>query len=376
MGEATPSSSGEIDLQAIRAGIDALDEQLIDLLNQRAALVLQVAEVKKRADLDIYVPCREESLLKRLAQYNQRCGGLLSERGIRAIFREIMSAALALEDNLRIAYLGPAGSWTHQVAISKFGQSVEYLAQPSVESCFDRVLARDASYAVLPLEHSHEGVVEHTLDHLCDSALRIYAQIPWSLEMVVMAQSAQVAPKIIFGSAQSLETCRPWLMQRFPAALLQPCESSNLAVEAATRQADCAAVGTPLAAELAGLRVLAGSPPERNSQARFIILGPRCGPPSAQDHSMLMIEACDRVGSLANLLLQFARHDIQVRHLETRQPRSSTGPATFFVELSGHADVDPLRGCLEDLSRQGISHRVLGSYPAMNDGLSRQNVAT
>lgn len=364
MADPAPHPETPLDLQGIRSRIDALDERLIDLLNQRAALVMQVAEVKKRQDLDIYVPGREESLLRRLEQYNTQSGGRLAGRGIRAIFREIMSAALALEDNLRIAYLGPAGSWTHQVALSKFGQSVDYLAQPSIEACFQRVHSREASYAVLPFEHSQEGVVEHTLDHLCDSTLCIYAQIPWTLQTVVMSQRDLASPRVIFGSAQALELCRHWLSQRFPEALLQPCESSNLAASAALQHEDSAAVGTPLAAELGGLRVLAGSPPDSTSQARFIILGPRSGPPSGMDNSMLMIEACDQVGSLASLLMTFASHEIQVRHLETRQPSKPGGAALFFVELGAHSDDPPLKACLREFSDKGIVHKVLGSYPS------------
>ena len=162
-------------LDQTRAQIDAIDQQLIRLLNERAGLVQEIGEIKKKDGLDIYVPGREEALLRKLCQLNAAQNGKLTEKAIRAIFREVMSAALALENNLKIAFLGPAGSWTHQVAMHKFGNSVEYVPEASTEGVFSLVSSRQADYGVLPIEHSAEGAVHHTLDHLVDSPLQIYA---------------------------------------------------------------------------------------------------------------------------------------------------------------------------------------------------------
>src|SRR6476661_9365158 len=175
-------------LEAARTKIDAIDNQLISLLNQRAELVHEVGQIKKKDGLEIYVPGREEKLLRKLTEINAAQNGKLTEKAIRSIFREIMSAALALENSLKICYLGPAGSWTHQVAINKFGNSVEYVAEVSTEGVFARVASQQVDYSVLPIEHSTEGAVHHTLDHLVDSPLQIYAQILWKLETVIMAK--------------------------------------------------------------------------------------------------------------------------------------------------------------------------------------------
>jgi chorismate mutase/prephenate dehydratase len=166
-------------LDEVRQKIDSIDQQLLRLLNERAELVHAVGEIKRKDDLDIYVPGREDKLLRKLAEINRAQNGRLTERAIRAIYREIMSAALALEDSLKIAYLGPTGSWTHQAAVNKFGHCVEYLAEASTEGVFGRVAAQTADYGVLPIEHSTEGAVHHTLDHLADSTLQIYAEILW-----------------------------------------------------------------------------------------------------------------------------------------------------------------------------------------------------
>ena len=161
-------------LDDIRIKIDEIDTQLLDLLSARADLVHEVGVIKKKEGLQIYAPDREEALLQSLSQKNK---GRLPEKSIRAIYREIMSAALALEEDLKIAYLGPEGTWTHQAAIQKFGHSVAYTPHPSFAEVFDSVTRRRADYGVVPIENSTEGAVSHTLDLFVDSPLRICAQI-------------------------------------------------------------------------------------------------------------------------------------------------------------------------------------------------------
>jgi len=360
---ATPAS---LDLQAIRVRIDAIDEQLIRLLNERGDLVLEVGEVKKKAGLDIYVPGREEALLRKLCQINAAQHGKLTEKAIRSIFREIMSAALALEDSLKIAYLGPAGSWTHQVAVHKFGNSVEYIAEAAIEGAFARVASRDVDYAVLPIEHSTEGAVHHTLDHLVDAKLQIYAEILWKVETVVMAKDDDTPLTAIYGHPQMLAPCRPWLSQRFPGVKLVESASSSLAATHAETEIGAAAVGTPLGAELHELKVIAASPREFSSRARFIILGRRSGDPSGNDNTMLMVHASDRVGALLEVLKVFASRNVNVRQIENRPvPDDASGTqARFFLEISGHHEDQTLQEVIADLEKQGAKVKVLGSYPA------------
>lgn len=169
-------------LEEVRIKIDAVDQQLLRLLSERAELVHEVGEIKRKDGLEIYAPEREEKLLRKLAAQNTEMSGRLPEKSIRAIFREIMSAALALEMPLKIAYVGPTGSWTHQVALRKFGHSLTYLSENGADGVFDRVASGAADYGVLPIEHSTEGAVHHTLDHLVDSPLQICAQILWRTE--------------------------------------------------------------------------------------------------------------------------------------------------------------------------------------------------
>lgn len=353
-------------LEETRQQIDAVDQQLIRLLNERAELVQRVGEIKKKDGLDIYVPGREEKLLRKLSELNRAQNGKLTEKAIRAIYREIMSAALALENSLKIAYLGPAGSWTHQVAVHKFGNSVEYVPECSTEGVFARVASRQLDYGVLPIEHSAEGAVHHTLDHLVDSPLQIYAEILWKVETVVMAKVDPAAVTTIYGHPQMLAPCRAWLAQSFPNAQLIESASSSLAATHAGTEAGAAAIGTPLSAELHGLRVLATSPREYASRARFIILGRRSGDPTGNDNTMLMVHARDRVGALLEVLQVFASRNVSVRQIENRPvPGDLTGSeARFFLEISGHHEEPTLSSAVADLEKLGATVKLLGSYPA------------
>ena len=191
-----------MNLDDIRIGIDKIDRELLDLLSQRAELVHEVGVVKKRDGLQIYAPEREEALLRKLVEMNQ---GRLPEKSIRAIYREIMSAALALEDDLQIAYLGPEGTWTHQAAIKKFGHSVAYSSQPNFAEVFDQVSRRKADYGVVPIENSTEGAVSHTLDLFVDSPLQICAQILLRIENGLMASIPREEIRTLYSQLRSLK---------------------------------------------------------------------------------------------------------------------------------------------------------------------------
>lgn len=355
-----------MNLEAARAKIDGIDEQLVRLLNERAELVHIIGEIKKKDGLDIYVPGREENLLRKLNELNEAQKGKLTEKAIRSIFREIMSAALALENSLKIAYLGPAGSWTHQVALSKFGNSVEYLAEASTEGVFCRVASQQADYGVLPIEHSTEGAVHHTLDHLVDSPLQIYAEILWKVETVIMSKTDGAEVNVVYGQPQMLAHCHTWLAQAFPSARWIETPNSGTAAAHAETEIGAAALGTRLSAELHGLRIIATSPREYASRARFIILGRRSGPASGNDNTMLMVHARDKVGALLELLQIFAAQNISVRQIENRPvPGDIAGiQARFFLEVSGHHEDPIIQAVIVELQKHGATVKLLGSYPA------------
>lgn len=355
-------------LKDIRAKIDRVDRKLLKLLSERAELVHEVGEIKRKEGLEIFAPDREEKLLRKLIDLNQKNKGRLPEKSLRSIFREIISAALALEQDMRIAYLSPAGSWTHQVAISRFGNSVLYLAEASTEDVFERVQLQEADYGVLPIEHSTEGAVHHTLDHLVDSPLQIYSQILWRTETVLMSNGPLESIDYIYGHPQVIAQCRKWLAQNFPEAELREAPSTSQAAAFATEHPNSAALGTALGAELQGLKIIAASIDDSASQARFIVLGRRPAPPTGNDNTMLMVTARDKMGALMEILEAFVRHSINVRQIENRpvpgDDTASHNHVRFFLEVTGHCRDEALTQAISELNSEGTSVKILGSYPA------------
>jgi chorismate mutase/prephenate dehydratase len=355
-------------LEDVRIEIDRVDQDLLRLLNERADLVHHVGEIKRKEGLEIYAPDREERLLKKLIELNKQNKGRLPEKSIRAIYREIISAALALEQDMRISYMGPAGSWTHQAAISRFGNSVLYIPEASTEDVFERVTTQEADYGVLPIEHSTEGAVHHTLDHLVDSPMQIYSQFLWRTETVLMSNGPKDTVDYIYGHPQVIAQCRKWLTQNFPDVELREAPSTSQAAAFACEHPNSAALGTALGAELQGLKIIAASIDDSASQARFIVLGRRPAPATGNDHTMLMVTARDRVGALLEILKAFADHGINVRQIENRpvpvEESASQTHVRFFLEVTGHCHDEALKKSVEIVVNEGDTIKILGSYPS------------
>lgn len=357
-----------MNLEEVRVQIDRVDRELLRLLSERADLVHQVGDIKRKEGLEIYAPDREEKLLRKLVELNKASKSRLPEKSIRAIYREIISAALAVEQDLRIGYLGPQGSWTHQAAVSRFGNSVLYLPEASTEDVFERVALQEADYGVLPIEHSTDGAVHHTLDHLIESPLQIYSQFFWRTETVLMSNGPRETVDYIYGHPQVIAQCRKWLSLNFPEAELREAPSSSQAAAFACEHPASAALGTALGAELLGLKIIATSIDDSASQARFIVLGRRPAPPTGNDNTMLMVTASDRVGALLEVLNAFVKEGVNVRQIENRPVTSeesgSTQSVRFFLEVSGHFQDEPLRRAIGIIGADGGAIKVLGSYPA------------
>ena len=284
-------------LEELRIKIDAVDTSIIHLLNERADIVHEIGVIKKREGLEIYAPEREEKLLRSLIAKGE--GGRLPEESIRAIYREIMSAALALEEDLKIAYLGPAGTWTHQAAIGKFGHSVKYLPQPSFADVFEQVERRTADYGVVPIENSTEGAVTHTLDLFADSPLKIYGQVMMPIENNLMANCAREEIRQIYSHPQIIAQCRVWLGRNFHG--IQPIEksSSAAAAEIAANEPGAAVLGGRLLSELYGLNLLDTSIQDiANNTTRFLVISHKTCPPTGMDRTSVMFSVRDEPGSL------------------------------------------------------------------------------
>ena len=352
-----------MNLDDIRKHIDEIDGQLLDLLSDRADLVHQVGEVKKRDGLQIYAPEREEALLRRLIERNK---GRLPEKSIRAIYREIMSAALALEDDLKIAYLGPEGTWTHQAAIKKFGHSVAYSSQPNFAEVFDQVTRRQADYGVVPIENSTEGAVSHTLDLFVDSPLQICAQILLRIENGLMAAIPREQIKTLYSHPQVFGQCRNWILRNFPEADLVEVSSTTRAAQLARDNAaqGAAALGGALAAEMNGLGMLESSIQDRaTNTTRFLVIGEKTCPPTGNDRTSILFAIHDRPGSLVRALQAFDQFQINMSKIESRPSKRKDWEYVFYVDLSGHCDDLELKKAIEELEKHCSMVKLLGSYP-------------
>ncbi len=352
-----------MNLDDIRNEIDRIDRQLLSLLNERADLVHEVGVVKKRDGLQIYAPEREDALLRKLVEMNE---GRLPEKSIRAIYREIMSAALALEDDLKIAYLGPEGTWTHQAAIKKFGHSVDYSAQPNFAEVFDQVSRRRADYGVVPIENSTEGAVSHTLDLFVDSPLHICAQILLRIENGLMAAIPREEIRTLYSHPQVFGQCRNWILRHFPEADLVEVSSTTRAAELARDKAleGAAALGGPLAAELNGLEMLEECIQDRaTNTTRFLVIGEKTCPPTGKDRTSLLFAIHDRPGSLVKALQAFEHFDINMSKIESRPSKRKDWEYVFYVDLAGHCEDRKVAEAITELERHCSIVKLLGSYP-------------
>lgn len=350
-------------LDNIRQEIDNIDQQLLDLLNARADMVHEVGEIKKKEGLQIYAPEREDALLKRLAEMNH---GRLPEKSIRAIYREIMSAALALEDNLTVAYLGPKGTWTHQAAIKKFGHSICYDPQPNFADVFNQVARRKAHYGVVPIENSTEGAVSHTLDLFVDSPLQICAQVLLRIENGLMASIPREEIKTLYSHPQVFGQCRDWILRHFPEADLVEVSSTTKAAKLAHDNATdgAAALGGKLAAELNGLTMLEESIQDRaTNTTRFLVIGEKTCPSTGNDRTSILFSVHDRPGSLVKALQAFDKLNVNMSKIESRPSKQRDWEYIFYVDLAGHCTDTDVAEALLELEKHCSLVKMFGSYP-------------
>ena len=350
-------------LDDIRIKIDTLDQTLIDLLAQRSELVHEVGVIKKAEGLQIYAPEREDSLLKRLEKMNQ---GRLPEKSIRAIYREIMSAALSLEDDLTVAYLGPKGTWTHQAAIKKFGHSINYASQANFAEVFDQVERRRAHYGVVPIENSTEGAISHTLDLFVDSPLQICAQVLLRIENGLMACIPREEIKTLYSHPQVFGQCRNWILRHFPHADLVEVSSTTKAAAIAKEKGHegAAALGGKLAADLNGLTILEESIQDRaTNTTRFLVIGEKTCPPTGNDRTSILFSIHDRPGSLVKALQAFDKLNVNMSKIESRPSKQRDWEYIFYVDLAGHCQDKAVSDALTELEKHCSLVKMFGSYP-------------
>lgn len=348
-------------LKNLRKKIDELDAKITVLLNKRAQIALEIAGAKKKGRLSIYAPDREQEVLRRLSRLTR---GPLTPKALAAIYREIMSASLALEKDLKIAYLGPQASFTHLAAMKKFGSQVGYLPCDSIATVFSEVERGGVDYGVVPIENSVEGAVTHTLDMLVDSDLRIYAQILLDVSHNLLGKCAKNKIKRIYSNPQVFGQCRLWLQRNIPGVELVEVSSTTRAARLASGERSSAAIASSLAAKVYKLKVLAaGIEDSPHNITRFLVISNATASPSGKDKTSVLFSIKDRVGALHDMLLPFAKHRLNLTKIESRPSKKKAWDYYFFVDLEGHIQDARVRRALEELEKKCRFLKVLGSYP-------------
>lgn len=351
-------------LTDLRGRIDALDDALLRLLNDRARLVQAVGEAKRAGGLQgaFYAAEREQAIHARLAGMNE---GPFPTPALRPVFQEILSACLSLEKGLRVAYLGPEATFTHAAARQQFGLSAHLLPERTVASVFQQVERGRADAGVVPLENSTEGMVASTLDTLMDSELRVSAEIILAVEQCLLLRPGMdpACVRRIYSHPHALGQCRNWLATHLPAAETLECSSTAEAARMAKGDGAGAALASELAAPLYGLEVARhGIQDQRSNFTRFLVIGKAQPGPSGCDRTTLLLRAPDGPGALLGLLRPLADRGINLSRIESHPTRKKAWDYAFFLDLDGHAQDEPVAGALKELG--GLCDlRVLGSYP-------------
>ena len=344
-----------------RKAIDSLDRKIVALLNDRTRHVLGIGEMKRKEGDEIYAPHRERQVLQRITRLNK---GPITDESLRAIYREVMSGALALEKSMHIAYLGPEATFTHQAAIQRFGSSLRYVAQKTIADVFNEVAKRRADYGVVPVENSTEGVVTHTLDMFVDSDLKIVTQIVLPISHCLVSRTTRRDIKKLFVHPQTLAQCRSWVQKNFPHAELIETSSNARSAELARAGRHCGAIAGLLAAEKYQLPVLEHDIQDNAANAtRFLVLGRKCSPPTGRDRTSVMFSIADQVGALHRALAPFRRFRINMTKIESRPSKRKAWEYFFFVDCDGHASDRKLAKTLALLGEHCSFVKVLGSYP-------------
>jgi chorismate mutase/prephenate dehydratase len=348
-------------LAKLRRKIDAIDQRLIGLLNERAGLSVLVNNIKRRSGQAVYSPDREQDVLKKVSLANK---GPLSSAAVEAVYREIMSGSLSLNKPLKIAYLGPQATFTHMAALKRFGSQVEYLSCKDIADVFLAVERDDADYGVVPIENSVEGMVNHTLDMFMDSDLKIYAQIVLDVAHNFLSNSCLSKIRQVYSNPQVFGQCRRWLRENLPCAEEIEVSSTTRAAQIACRTKNSGCIASLLAAKTYGLKVIAANIEDSpHNITRFLVIGKTEAVPSGCDRSAIMFSIKDKVGALHDMLVPFKRHRINLTKIESRPSKKKAWDYYFFVDMEGHISEPKVRQALKELGAKCRFLKVLGSYP-------------
>ncbi|MDP8233870.1 MAG: prephenate dehydratase [Candidatus Saelkia tenebricola] len=346
----------------IREKISQIDERIVKLINSRGSLIKKIGELKKKSGQSIYVPEREREVYKKVAKYNS---GPIPTEFLKNIYREIMSASLALEKKLVISYLGPTATFTQLAAMKKFGSSVDYMECLSITEIFNEVEKGNTDFGVVPIENSFEGAVNHTLDMFVDSDLKICSEIYLKISHFVLSKTKDIK-KItkIYSNPQVFGQCRMWLEKNMPSAELIEVSSTARAAQIAAKEKKSACIASKMAKDAYGLCVIAASIEDAPTNiTRFLVIGKTLAKTTGGDKTSIMLSIKDKIGTLHTVLMPFKKHNINLTKIESRPSKKKAWDYYFFIDLEGHCKDSKVNKTLEELNKVASNLKILGSYP-------------
>jgi chorismate mutase/prephenate dehydratase len=342
---------------------DASDKKIVELLSERVKHAGVIGKIKHANGADYYDPTREAIVMAKVTALNS---GPIADATIRSVYREVISGSIALEKKLRIAYLGPEATYTHQAAIRNFGVSLEYRAIKTIPDIFAEVETGAADYGVIPIENSTEGVVFHSMDMLVESDLHICSQVYLPIEHCLIAHSPLNGIREVRSKDQALGQCREWLRANLPSASAIDVVSTAEAVRMASEDHSIAAVASSLSAEFYGVPIQARGIQDRNDNVtRFLVVGKTRAKPlgEGRDKTSLVISLKDEPGALEKTLRPFASRGLNLSKIESRPSRKKAWDYLFFIDFIGHYEDQTVREALAELGRHCQFVKWLGSYP-------------
>jgi chorismate mutase/prephenate dehydratase len=345
----------------LRKKVDQLDAQIVSLVNERARLALEIGKVKERENEALYVPARQHEVYKNITALNK---GPLPDSCLKAVYREIMGGCLALEKPLKVAYLGPEGTFTHAAARMNFGDSVQYVPVADLDEVFDEVERGRADYGVVPIENSTGGGIHETLTRFLDSPLKVFAEILVEIHHALMAKCPVGEIRKVYSRGEVLGQARRWLQEHLPGVEQVEVSSTSVAAERAARERGAAAVGSATLAAPNGLLVLHDRIEDyAHNVTRFFVLGAHMSRPTGDDKTAILCSTRDKVGALHDLLGPFAKYAINMTKIESIPSPTAAWQYYFFIDFLGHPEEENTRRALEEMEAECLSFKVLGAFP-------------
>ena len=355
-----------MELDDLRKKIDEIDEKILNLINKRYEFVQDVGKWKKTRSHEIYVPEREKNLFCRLEKLNN---GLLQTKTLRAIYREIMSGALALEHPLTVAYYGTETSFARQAALGKFGKNVNCVSRKSLIRVFSDVVNGHVSYGIVPIENSLEGVYAKTVDEFIDSSALICAEINVRFHLNLLSTSKDLSEiNTIYAPAKNLESCSVWINENLPDIKKESVITEEKAAELIQQNSKTAFIGNSIFADVHNFNILSKNIDNHlNNITRFLIIGKQKPKPTGNDKTSICFLINNRAGALCDALLPFKERNIPITMLESRPSQSNNWEYYFYLDYLGHASDSHFQEALKKLNKICLSLKILGSYPSSSD---------